>query len=122
MQLLFKPVIDALNTLHCKGIKVQTHEGPKTIHAKVLNGIFDTMAKASVMGMKLFNGICGCPVCLHPGKRLSNNSHIYLPSEEHKRRPHEEMCDIAIEVERAGIIFQRSWACILNSSPLSCIV
>ena len=118
MKFLFQPVIDTLNTLHCKGINIQTHEGPKTIHAKVLNGIFDTVAKAPVMGMKQFNGICGCPVCLHPGKRLSNNSRIYLPNEEHVRRTHEEMCDIAIEVERTCISQQG----ILNSSPLSYIV
>ena len=85
MKFLFQPVIDTLNTLHCKGIKVQTHEGPKTINAKVLNGIFDTVANAPVMGMKKFNGICGCPVCLHPSKHLCNNSRIYLPNEEHVR-------------------------------------
>ena len=44
-----------------------------TIHAKIQNGIFDTVAKASVMGMKQFNGICGCPVVVS-----QNTINIYL--------------------------------------------
>ena len=78
MNFLFQPVVDALNTLYSKGISIQTcirivflftDLGLKTIRGKVLNGIFDTVAKVPVMGMKQFNGVCGCPVCLHPGKR-----------------------------------------------------
>ena len=117
MQLLFQPVIEALNSLYSKGIEVQTVEGPKKVHAMVLNGIFDTVAKAPVMGMKQFNGTCGCPVCLHPGKRLPNNARIYLPDQEYMRRTHEEMCDIAMAVESSGISEQG----ILTSSPLSLI-
>ena len=118
MKFLFQPVVDACNALHSKGIEVQTHEGLKTIYAKVLNGIFDTVAKAQVMGVKQFNGACGCPVCLHPGKCLSNNSHVYLPSEKYTNGTHDEMFDLAIEVERTSISVQG----ILNSSPLSYIV
>ena len=118
MNFLFQPVVDALNTLYSKGISIQTHEGLKTIRGKVLNGIFDTVAKAPVMGMKQFNGVCGCPVCLHPGKRLSNTSRVYLPNEQYIHRTHDEMCDLATQVERTGVSVQG----ILNSSPLSHIV
>ena len=58
MKFLFQPVIDT-HTFYCDRINVQTHEGPKTFHAKVLNSIYDTLRKAHVMGMKQFNGICG---------------------------------------------------------------
>ena len=70
MQLLFEPVVDALNSLHSNGIEIHTHEGLKVVHIKVLTCICDTIAKAPVMGIKQFNGICGCPVCIHPGKRF----------------------------------------------------
>lgn len=83
IKFLFQSVIDGINSLHSKGIQVQTDEGPKTIHAKVLNGIYNTVARAPVRGTKQFNGTYGCPVCLHPGKNLSNNSCIYFPSEEY---------------------------------------
>ena len=118
MKFLFKPVIDALHSLHCKEIQILTPEGTKRIYAKVLNGIFDTVAKAPVMGMKQFNGMCGCPVCLNPGKRMSNNSRVYLPDSDYIKRTHEEMCSIASEVELSGISVQG----IKNSSPLTQIV
>ena len=35
---------------------------------KLLFGVFDLIAKASVLNMKQFNGFYGCPTCLHPGE------------------------------------------------------
>ena len=92
----------ALNSLHSNGIEIHTHEGLKVVHIKVLTCICDTIAKAPVMGIKQFNGICGCPVCIHPGKRLRNGSRIYLPDHEYALRTHGEMCEIAVEVKRTG--------------------
>ena len=42
-------------------------------------GVFDLPANAAVFFAKQFNGQFGCSVCLHPGKRLPNNSRVYLP-------------------------------------------
>ena len=53
-----------------------------------------------------------------PGKRLSNNSRVHLPNEQYIHRTHDEMCDLATQVERTGVSVQG----IMNSSPLSHIV
>ena len=50
----------------------------KVVHIKVLTCICDTKAKAPVIGIKKSNDICGCPVCIHSGKRIRNGSRIYL--------------------------------------------
>lgn len=59
MELLFQPVVGGLNILCIDGISLLTHEGLKVIQAKVLIGVFDMIAKVSIVGIKQFNGKCG---------------------------------------------------------------
>jgi len=54
-------------------------------------GVFDLPAKAAVLCCKQYNGEYGCHVCLHPGKRLPNNSRIYLPQCSYPERTHTQI-------------------------------
>ena len=67
-------LVNSLNSLYIVGIL--THVGLKVKWAKILISVFDMIAKT---GIKQFNGKCGYPVSLHPGKRLVYGARIYLP-------------------------------------------
>lgn len=51
--------------------------GPKLYYAKLVLGIFDALAKASVLCEKQFNGEFGFPTCLHSAKRMQNGARVY---------------------------------------------
>ena len=74
VNLLLKPITKFLQRLSTLGVVIKTSKGIATVQAKLVMGIFDLPAKAAVLCAKQFNGKFGCSVCLHPGKRLSNNS------------------------------------------------
>ncbi len=71
-----------------------------TLRVKVVMGIFDLPAKASVLCTKQLNGKYGCSVCLHPGKRLWNNSRVYVPDSSIQERNHQQVIRNAMEAER----------------------
>ena len=79
-----------------------TAEGFKTVCMKLVMGIFDLPAKASALSIKQFNGKYGCSVCCHPGKRLSNNAHVYLPECTSSLRKHSEWVLDADKAERSS--------------------
>ena len=79
MKQLLEPVIKMIGSLSTIGMSVMTAAGLQTVRMKVVMGTFDLPAKASALCIKQFNGQFGCSVCLHPGKRLSNNAHVFLP-------------------------------------------
>lgn len=80
MKLLLDPVMLCIQQLSTLGLDIVMKSGDAiTIRAKLVMGVFDLPAKAAVLCAKQFNGKFGCSVCLHPGKRLSNNSRVYLP-------------------------------------------
>lgn len=80
-------------------------------------GVFDLPAKAAVLCAKQFNGLHGCSVCLHPGKRLANNSRIYLP-ETHAERDHKQVVSSAKEASRTNSVIYG----IKGVSPLASII
>ena len=79
-KLLLDPVMQQIQQLSTFGLDIIMQSGETTtVRAKLVVGVFDLPAKAAVLCAKQFNGEFGCSVCLHPGKRLSNNSRVYLP-------------------------------------------
>ena len=80
MKLLLEPIMTHLRRLCSVGLAFTTPNGALTnIRTKVVLGIFDLPAKATVLNAKQFNGKYGCAVCIHPGKRLENGAGVYLP-------------------------------------------
>ena len=67
MATLLEPTLKELNYLSVVGFQFNSPVGLKTVRVKALFGVFDMIAKASVLNMKQFNGRYGCPNCLHPG-------------------------------------------------------
>ena len=90
MKLLLEPAMESLDMLSSSGVRVDTPDGPTTVHGKVMMGVFDLPAKAAVLCMKQFNGEYGCAVCTHPGARLANGARVYLPR-QYDDRTHNEL-------------------------------
>ncbi|KAL5497109.1 hypothetical protein EMCRGX_G013517 [Ephydatia muelleri] len=101
MNVLLKPVVKSIQQLKEHGVIIQTPIGPKLYHAKLVLGIFDAPAKASVLCEKQFNGEFGCPTCLHPGKRIQNDARVYLPK-KYPIRTHKDVIDDGMEALRTG--------------------
>lgn len=97
MNLLLEPIAKYVKQRSLFGEMVKLSEGYIKVWAKIVMGIFDLPAKASVLIMKQFNGKHGCSVCLHPGRRLRNNACVYLPSTEHSERTHVAIVAAAAE-------------------------
>jgi len=76
MKFLLEPIISNIEQLQFDlnifGEKIE-------ITGKLVMGLFDLPAKASVLCAKQYNGEYGCSVCIHPGLRLSNGARVYLP-------------------------------------------
>lgn len=68
MNILLKPILEDIDHLHTLGFTFSSPEGMKTVRVKLLFGVFDLVAKAKVLNMKQFNGVCDCPTCIHPGE------------------------------------------------------
>ena len=93
-----------LRSLYTIGISMAVPSGIKTIRAKLLNGVFDLVAKAPVINMKRFNGKYGCSTCTHPGSH-SHGCHVYLPNIEPipTARTHASIMLAAQEAEAKGV-------------------
>ena len=118
MNLLLEPITKCLRQLSTLGLTIKTSLGSLTIRAKLVMGIFDLPAKAPVLCMKQFSGEYGCSVCLHPGKRLSNNARVYLPNSVYPERTHAQVIATAVEVERTCSCIQG----VVGTSPLASTV
>lgn len=114
MNLLLDPVTKCLQQLSTLGLKIGTPSGDVTIRAKLVMGVFDLPAKAAVLCAKQYNGQFGCSVCLHPGKRLPNNSRVYLP-DAYVERTHSQVIAAASEAERTNSSVQG----VYGMSPLA---
>ncbi len=98
---LFLPLLTKeLERLNTVGVSVHTPSGPKTIRLKPLFGVFDLVAKAPVMNIKQFNGVNGCPTCLHPGVRV--NTQLYLPDTAYPLRTDKSIRLAASQAESSG--------------------
>ena len=114
MKLLLKPILESLRKLDSEGLVINTPHGIKTFRGKLVMGLFDLPAKAAVLCAKMFNGLCGCSVCLHPGKQLANNARIYLP-ETHELRTHASVISAAQQTLETGTVVDG----IMELSPLA---
>ena len=85
MEVLFQPLIDLFHKLSTEGVAIDTPFGKRTFKFCPLIGLFDLVAKAPILNMHQFNGVNGCPTCLHPGKYFSS-SRYYLPGHEYSLR------------------------------------
>jgi len=99
VDLLLTPITKFVKKLSTLGLSIQTCRGYLTVRAKLVVGIFDLPAKAMVLCAKQFNGEYGCSVCLHPGKRLSNNARVYLPNHVYPERTHADVLAAAMEAD-----------------------
>ena len=79
MKLLLDPVVKTLEDLYRDGFETQISSGKMHMKVKLMFGVFDLVARPTVIYTKQFNGEFCCPVCYHPGKRLPNGARIYLP-------------------------------------------
>ena len=79
MKSLLDPVISNPELLKTESFNVTILGRSITITGQLMIAIFDLPAKASVLCAKQFSGEFGCSYCIHPGKRLANNSRVYLP-------------------------------------------
>lgn len=115
MKLLLDPVLKVLRQLSTIGISISMPSGQQTIRAKLIMGVFDLPAKASVLCMKQFNGESGCSVCYHPGQRLSNCARVYLPKlPAYHERTHTEWLSAATRAQVTGQVVGG----IMGRSPL----
>ena len=115
MKLLLDPVMQCIQQLSTLGLDIIMQSGETiTIRAKLFMGVFDLPAKAAVLCAKQFNGEFGCSVCLHPGKRLSNNSRVYLP-DTYTERTHAGVLSAAWQAEHTKSSVQG----IYGTSPLA---
>ena len=101
MDLTLAPVLEKLKKLNCSGISVSTPLGVKIVRTKLLMGIFDLPAKATVTNTKQYNGQYGCLYCTDKGTR-NNNTHVYLPNESHTLRTKAAFQQCAAEAEASG--------------------
>ena len=118
MSVLLDPVVESLSILSTSGITLESGSDRCIFRAKLVFGVFDRPAKAAVLNCKQFNGEYGCSVCIHPGKRLPNNSRIYLPDTVYPERTHTDIEAAAIKAQNSNTSVQG----VNGISPLSSIM
>ena len=111
MAVLLKPVIEYIQTWKHHGKTLQTLRGHTKYHAKLVAGVFDSPARCSVLCEKQYNGECGCPACLHPGKQPAC---VYLTN-KYSIRTHEK----AIEDGKKAETTRMAVIGVMGVSPLS---
>ena len=94
-----------IQKINSTGLMVNTADGIKTFYLKPLyhNGVFNMVAKASILNMHQFNGKNGCPSCIHPGIRIERTQ-TYLPGKDYALRATQSMKS---DGARDGIIVNR---------------
>ena len=114
MKLLLDPVVKPLEDLYRDGFETQTSSEKMHMKVKLMFGVFDLVAKPTVICTKQFNG---GPVCYHPGKRLPHGDRIYLPR-DYSLRTHEAIIQDGTRAESNG----NSVNGIVGVSPLAKIL
>jgi len=72
-------VVEILESLYMVGITRKVCGAVKTIKAKLFNGIFSLVAKATIINVIQFKGKRGSLACTHTGSHLTQGCHVYLP-------------------------------------------
>lgn len=101
MHALFEPLKDLLDSLQNDGVTISTPAGIKVLKFRPAFGLFDLVAKAPILNMHQFNGVNGCPTCLHPG--IWTASRYYLP-EPHTLRTNSSVMKAAEDAVKQGIV------------------
>ena len=113
MQHLLFPLTQKIQDLSTTGIKMNSPNGVMIIRAKLVLGIFDLPAKATVLNCKQYNGKYGCSICLHPGKRVSGR--MVYPPRKCNLRTHDSVVSLAHRASTRGTTIKG----IKGMSPLS---
>lgn len=95
MKLILKPLKNMLSSLKETGVTISSSV---RLRLQPLFGVFDLVAKAPILNMMQFNGLKGCPVCLHPG--TWERTRLYLPGTVYSLRTNEGMMQDGIQAER----------------------
>ena len=96
MKLLLQPLAHQISRLQPF---VKTPRGLTQFTASIVMAVFNLPAKAAALCAKQFNGQYGCSICLHPGKRMPNNTQIHPPDTAYPERTHSQIVRYAIEAE-----------------------
>lgn len=72
MDIFLDPFVDTMNELSSNGVKCIINDQETLIKVYPIVCCVDSVARAPMMDMTLFNGKFGCPWCLHEGKWVSN--------------------------------------------------
>ena len=103
IQVFFKSLKSLLDELETTGVAVPTSSGMKTIRFRPVLGLFDLIAKAPILSMNQFNGVNGCPTCLHPG--VWTTSRYYLPGTPYPLRTNASVVKAAEDaIESGGVV------------------
>ena len=89
-----------MKRLSTTGVCIRSPVGIKKVWLQPLFGVFDLIAKAPVLNMKQFNGLNGCPTCLHPSERRAGTG-AYLPG-TYPLRTHDKLKQAARKAEEKG--------------------
>lgn len=100
MHLLLKPLKQIMNRLSTIGVCIRSPVGIKKVWLQPLFGVFDFIAKAPVLNMKQFNGLNGCPTCLHPVEQCAG-TRVNLPG-TYPLPKHDELKQAARKAEEKG--------------------
>lgn len=101
MKNILSPILNHLDKLLVSGFAFNSPEGMRTVRLKLLFGVFDLVAKASVLNMKQFNGHS---TCLHPG--VHHKTRVYPPTAEPYFIRTEKSIEDAIKGKKTGQIVE----------------
>ena len=114
MKFLLEPISSYLHKLSIIGTTINIGKEKIIIQSKLVLGVFDLPAKAVVLCCKQYNGEYKCHVCLNPGKRMLNNSRIYLPQPMYPEKTHNQI----IVAARLAQLTNKSMLGVNGTSPL----
>jgi len=110
---LLEPLMEEINHLTTVGMTIKlSNNSNVTVKVKLVLGIFDLPAKASVLCCKQFNGQYGCSVCYHPGMYMCHRR-VYPPCAS-ALRTHEQIVSDGKEAIECG----KPKRGVMSTSPL----
>lgn len=115
MVTFLNPFVDKLNILHKNGIEVSnTAAGNITVRCMLFIASVDLPARADLMNMKRFNGVCSCHLCKRTGTGYGrNNLHRAWPYEKTiSTRTHEEQIDFASRATQSQAVMGVKGHCV----------
>lgn len=99
MDVFLNPFVIAMNRLSTDGIISKICLDERVIKVYVLICCVDSVARAPVQGIKLFNGKYGCSWCEHPGVWAFGSMRYPIMEQIPRPREHESMVNYMLQVE-----------------------